>query len=539
MRAAALSRMLALVLVPVLFPSTRMPPSLSEALQPGCCCCSNGQSHLHLDSLNQHQFSQLLSHLDTRILGNAPASHFTSSRRIQLTDQRAEAIWEHSFSGRICATNPRLDCSSTVHHRRPCPPRPDVMTRNSDFVDVDPWETQDKEDTAEAYYNQPLRQKHRILADENLRLKRLLRENGITWSPIATAHIHAVKHGNSGRMTRRRSLAAAPTNPYLPTEVLLRILKYALTAPLSIFDPLSKLRPDTVTAEEKARGNQIAIHFLATCRAMHTEGTRILWGHNSFTFTSPEALRNFAELDVNHRKGIKSVTFRIIAQFYDDKKRPDKLPMFGNDMHNMASHELGCSLNELYVTGLPIDDPGVKASAELTGLLRDEGLYMTGVPAYVQTKRGVLSLSGHPICARVIRAYKSLRVGSLGTSAVPIDDELSDSEDTDFDALDGSGLDAHHSHIPTMPSAPAQEGHPTSHREDKVIWKRVPISRNSGERRWVEFCRSSGYPIEPPADKNGNDDDEEDEDEDSISICPCCGEPHPGTFLDQLLDEAD
>ncbi|CRK48815.1 hypothetical protein HYQ45_004423 [Verticillium longisporum] len=492
------------------------------------------------------------------------------------------------------------------------------MTRNSDFVDVDPWETQDKEDTAEAYYNQPLRQKHRILADENLRLKRLLRENSITWSPIATAHIHAVKHGNSGRMTRRRSLAAAPTNPYLPTEVLLRILKYALTAPLSIFDPLSKLRPDTVTAEEKARGNQIAIHFLATCRAMHTEGTRILWGHNSFTFTSPEALRHFAELDLNHRKGIKGVTFRIIAQFYDDKKRrhrlhhtyhqslrkdhqlpvnmrvneqtyarggfrcyswsqivdflaalrppfdpkhdrkqirprllpaleslhidlvnftADKLPTFGNDMHNMASHELGCSLNELYVTGLPIDDPGVKASAELTGLLRDEGLYMTGVPAYVQTKRGVLPLSGHPICARVIRAYKSLRVGSLGASTVPIDDELSDSEDTDFDALDGSGLDAHHSHIPTMPAAPAQEGHPTSHREDKVIWKRVPISRNSGERRWVEFCRSSGYPIEPPADKNGNDDDEEDED--SISICPCCGEPHPGTFLDQLLDEAD
>ncbi|CRK39519.1 hypothetical protein BN1708_007952, partial [Verticillium longisporum] len=379
-----------------------------------------------------------------------------------------------------------------------------------------------------------------------------------------------------------------------------------------------RLRPDTVTAEEKARGNQIAIHFLATCRAMHTEGTRILWGHNSFTFTSPEALRHFAELDLNHRKGIKGVTFRIIAQFYDDKKRrhrlhhtyhqslrkdhqlpvnmrvneqtyarggfrcyswsqivdflaalrppfdpkhdrkqirprllpaleslhidlvnftADKLPTFGNDMHNMASHELGCSLNELYVTGLPIDDPGVKASAELTGLLRDEGLYMTGVPAYVQTKRGVLPLSGHPICARVIRAYKSLRVGSLGASTVPIDDELSDSEDTDFDALDGSGLDAHHSHIPTMPAAPAQEGHPTSHREDKVIWKRVPISRNSGERRWVEFCRSSGYPIEPPADKNGNDDDEEDED--SISICPCCGEPHPGTFLDQLLDEAD
>ncbi|KAM0284699.1 hypothetical protein ACHAQH_001853 [Verticillium albo-atrum] len=490
------------------------------------------------------------------------------------------------------------------------------MTRTADFADVDPWETQDKEDQAEAYFNQPLRQKHRILTDENLKLKRLLRENGIAWSPIATAHINAVKNENPRRMTRRRSLAAATTNPYLPTEVLLRILKYALTAPLSIFDPLSKLRPDTVTADEKARGNQIAIHFLVTCKAMHTEGTRILWGKNTFTFTSPEALRNFAELDFNYRKSMKSISFRVIAQFYDDKKRPhrlhrayhhslkkdhqlpvnmrvneqtyarggfrcyswsqivdflaalrppfdpkhdkkqirprllpaleslhidlvnfedDKLPMFGNDMHNMASHELGCSLNELYVTGLPIDDPGVKASAELTGLLKDEGLYMTGVPAYVQTKRGLSSLTGHATCARVIRAYKSLRGTSLGLSHGGIDEDLSDSEGTDYDAFDDSALEAHHSHIPIMPAAPPQEGHPTSHRKDKVIWKQVPVSRNSGERKWVEFCRSSGYPIGSSATKN----DEDDEDEDSLSACPCCGEPHPGTFLDMLLDEAD
>jgi hypothetical protein len=379
-------------------------------------------------------------------------------------------------------------------------------------------------------------------------------------------------------------------------EVILRILKFALKSPYPIVDPLWPLNSENLTEKEKSRGNQIAIHFLATCKALHMEGTRYLWENNSFVFTSPQAVTNFAELDFKYRHMITHINFRIIARYYDDQRRkhrldrcyhadltkdhllkvhmrprgsplvrggfrcytwnqivdflaalrapyePSKsssrqprprllpaltsmridlvnfsdtlLPFSGSELHDMTAHELGCTLNELHVTGMPFDDTGMKASAELSGMLKDEGLYLDGPASYVALSKHLQPLSGPRWCARVIRAWKSKE----GEPDPDSDDE--DEHDYPFGH--------NHPKLGTLPPAPPEEGHPPSTREeDTVIWKRVPTSRDGVDRQWVQFSRFSGYEI--------NDPDWDSEDE---GICPCCGESHPGSsFLEFVSND--
>ncbi|OHE96852.1 hypothetical protein CORC01_07819 [Colletotrichum orchidophilum] len=463
-------------------------------------------------------------------------------------------------------------------------------------MEILPWECRDVEDQAEAYYNHPLRSMNKALVEENAMLKKLLRENNISWSPVSANY---QKYKSDFQRARSSSTGPHPY-PYLPTEVLLRILKCSLTSKDPIIDPLSKLTPDNLTVLEKGRSNQIAIHFLATCKAMHEEGNRILWSQNTFTFTTDQAVKNFANLDFGFRKNIQHVNFRIIAQFYDDKKRKHKLersyhpylknditlrtiprvneltyarggfrcyswgqvtdflralrppfdpkhdkkmvrpkllpglaslridlvnflddflPMPSSDLHDMASHELGCSLNELQVTGLPIDDTGNKATAELTGLLRDEGLFLAGLPSFVQVKNSLKPLPGISSCARVVRAWMSIK--GKGDSTHP-DSSHSESE---------VDMGHHHPREPIMPPAPPETGHPKSapNREDLTIWKKVPKTRDGDDRQWAEFCRSSGFPMEDIEEMMGDDDE--------LGVCPCCGEPH-GSMLD-LLETSD
>ncbi|KAK5998361.1 hypothetical protein PT974_00740 [Cladobotryum mycophilum] len=464
---------------------------------------------------------------------------------------------------------------------------------------VFPWECRDKEDEAKNNYFHPLRRTNQALAEENLRLKRMLRENGISWSPIAQAHLS--RKASTKRKTRSSIAAEKASRPRLPTEVLLRILKFAMKSRYPIIDPLSPAVSENLTEQEKARGNQIAIHFLVTCKAMHAEGTRYLWESNDFIFTTPQALRNFGELNAKYRQKITHVNLRVIARFYDDQRRRHKLergyhrdlkkdqalkvnmrpkdsplirggfrcytwnqvidfltalrapydpiyrdkknprprllpsltfmrldlvnfsetllPWSGSELHEMTSHELGCTLNELQVTGMPLYDAGMKASAELSGLLKDEGLYLDGPPSFVAHSKHLQPLSGDKWCARVIRAWKAIK-------------DLADPDE--LDAIDEDEIEFHHSSyhpkLGALPAAPAEQGHPPSTRQDsKVIWKKVPMARDQIQRQWVQFSRITGYEIE-----------DLDWDTDDDRVCPCCGDLHPGSsFLGFLEDEDD
>ncbi|KAM4056712.1 hypothetical protein HRG_003580 [Hirsutella rhossiliensis] len=440
---------------------------------------------------------------------------------------------------------------------------------------VFPWECRDKEDQARISYHHPLRRTNQALAEENMKLKRILRENGISWSSVAQAHLK--QRDPNMRKTRSSRSAHELGRPCLPTEVILRILKLSMKSSHPIIDPLSPLTPEHLSDQEKARGNQIAIHFLATCKALHTEGTRYLWEGNTFVFTTAQALRNFAELTPRFRSSVTHVNLRIVARYYDDQRRRHKLercyhadlkkdqllkivdflaalrapydpayrdkknprprllpslsslrldlvnfsdtllPFSGSELHDIASHELGCTLNELQVTGMPFDDAGMKASAELSGMLKDEGLYLDGPPSFIAHVRYLQPLSGNKWCARVIRAWKG-----NGT-----DSDYGDITDEDMDDH-VAHFSGYHPRLGALPPAPLEEGHPPSTRdEETVIWKRVPTSRDGGARSWVQFSRFSGYEITDP-----------DWDTDDEGICPCCGESHPGSsFLEFLVDD--
>lgn len=442
---------------------------------------------------------------------------------------------------------------------------------------------------AKSAYNNPLRRTNRALNDENTRLKRLLRENGIAWSSVAQSHL-----SQSKRKTRSSMTSKDLGRPHLPMEVILRILKFAMTSRQPIIDPLSPLTPANLTDAERGQGNQIAIHFLATCRALHEEGIKTLWNNNTFVFTTPEAVRHFAELAPDLRNRISTVTFRIVAKYYDDQPRKQKLerqyhsslkkdirlrvsqrpkeiplirggfrsytwtqivdflaglrapydptchlrstprpkllpsltmlrldlvnfsdsllPFSGPEFHDITSHEFGCTLNELQVTGMPHDDAGLKAGAELSGMLKDEGLYLEGAAAFVALCKGSLQpLTGNMWCGRVVRAWK---------------DRVDDSE-SEYEMSPDTIFSRGHTKIGAMPSAPIEDGHPESRRDDDmVIWKRVPFTRDSEDRQWTQFSRFSGYEIT-------------DSDDDDDGICPCCGDAHPGSSFLGLMDEDD
>lgn len=176
-------------------------------------------------------------------------------------------------------------------------------------------------------FNYPLRASLSNLQQENLRLKRLLRENGVAWSPISQAYLRG--SSTSLRQTRSERFNPASSLPNLPMEAILSILRYALQSPYEIIDPLSPLVPRNLTPQEKRRGNQVAIHFLVTCRALHIEGTKLLWQNNDFVFTSTEALRRFGQLEPTFRNSITHITLRIVARYFDDKKRHHRLRVAG------------------------------------------------------------------------------------------------------------------------------------------------------------------------------------------------------------------
>ncbi|KAI3317071.1 hypothetical protein HD806DRAFT_527358 [Xylariaceae sp. AK1471] len=464
------------------------------------------------------------------------------------------------------------------------------------------WECRDQTDQAELYYNQPLRAKNRRLEDENHSLKRLLREHGISWqtqpkySPTKTSRV------------TRSGKSQARTLPHLPVEIQLRVLSYALASSIPIVNPLCKSKPEHLLAREKNKHHNIAINFLATCRAYYVEGTRFLWSNNTFLFTSPASLRHFAELDFNYRQKIKHVTFRLIARFYDDEDRVHRLPRtyhpdlkssvklaiqrrpkektlarrgfrayawyqlvdfleamlppydpnvatgsnssrveprprllpsleslridFVNfteellqypppQLHDLASHQLGCMLNEVILTGIPADECGLRVSTELSGLLKDEGLLIDHAPTMVAIKNGVRRLH----CDDFVCRYSSKVVRAMRTV----------SDHHFFE-------DHHHSHdgMDFLP-APPDEGKPpfSLFHSCRTIWKKVPVKLDgSDERRWELFDRVSGMPwddVEEDATMFDFLDDEEDP-----MVCENCGDIHPGALLpDELMDLYD
>ncbi|KAK3294521.1 uncharacterized protein B0H64DRAFT_400910 [Chaetomium fimeti] len=472
-----------------------------------------------------------------------------------------------------------------------------------------PGEERDQEEQAKAWYDEPTRARSRLLETENVRLKRLLRENGISWDPRLTLDPNDRTRGSwsSPKRSRTRkskgSVSLERENshlPMLPVEIQLYVLEYALTSKTPIIDPLSKSNRDTLSTAERTADNQLAIGFLATCKAYLVEGTRFLWSNNTFVFTSHLALRNFANLGLEHRKGIKEATFRIIARYYDDEERkhlapypsivdtyfktinlkttlrtkedslarkgfrsyaweqvvdfldamrppfdphhpkgqprprllpgleslrmdfvnfPDSFlsPGSGSFLHGFASHDLGCTLNELQLTGLPACDLGDELVSELSGMIKDEGLLLKSDATYVYSGNQLRQMSNRAKWmpsweAKVVRSWKVLADEYARSKSKPSVPQPSHPHHCHSHA-------GHH----RMPPAPKEEGHPESPwKARRTLFKRIPIEQDCDDRVWAEFDRLTGREIDP-----AEYDIEDDEYDISDLVCPHCDVMHP------------
>ncbi|KAI0132930.1 hypothetical protein BJ170DRAFT_592872 [Xylariales sp. AK1849] len=448
------------------------------------------------------------------------------------------------------------------------------------------WECRDQTDQAEEYYNSPLRVQNRQLEEENLMLKRLLRENKLSWpSPYACSQ------------PPQPSFAANPAIPYLPAEIMLKILAYAMTGRDPIIDPLCKTKREHRTTQENGRGNQIAIHCLSTCKALNTEGKKSLWSNNTFIFTRAPSLKAFANVDLQYREMVKRANLRIVARFYDDENRVHTLPKdhhhmmakairlkvnkrakeptlarrgfrsygwfqlvdfleallpphdpshdltqprkrllpkleklridfinFGDDifqfppaqLHDVASHHLGCYLNELIVTGLPRDDTGHRTGSELCGLLKDDGLFVDHAPTYLALKNGLRHLPGNHFHPKVVRSMRPSR---------GIKHHHHDDHPGYFDEF--------------LPAPPDEGATPYSpYFSCRTIWKMVPDHIDKPRRKWTLFDRVSGLPWEDIEEEATMFDYLDDSDDEDGMMCENCGEIHPGAILpDDLMDD--
>lgn len=172
------------------------------------------------------------------------------------------------------------------------------------------------------------------------------------------------------------------------------------------------------------------------------------------------------------------------------------LPIPDLSLHEIASHDLGYTLNELMLTGLPCCEVGDKASIDLQGMVKDDGLFLCHAPSYIQQKRCLKPLRGYGGLARVVRAWRK--------------------------------LDKKRERRQLIPAVPEETGHPQSvWKKRKTLWKRVPMTRDSDQREWVEFDRNTGECI-----------DEFDVDSDE-GVCPNCGVVHTLSDWDSEGDDED
>jgi hypothetical protein len=188
-------------------------------------------------------------------------------------------------------------------------------------------------------------------------------------------------------------------------------------------------------------------------------------------------------------------------------------PYSEGDLHEAAGHDNGCTLSELMITGLPCTETGLRAGAECSGMVRDNGLFMDAGPAFVQLKTRMKPLDGKRFCKRLVRGWR-------------VHDEVEHINH------------AHTGCYGRIPPAIDEPGAPTSTYARPTVWKRVPIERDSTERQWVEFDRKKGFCVQQmedelaidmdaPVDSDDEDEDLEDDEIPDFPVCVKCGDEHP------------
>ncbi|KAK1825929.1 hypothetical protein QBC39DRAFT_365595 [Podospora conica] len=235
------------------------------------------------------------------------------------------------------------------------------------------------------------------------------------------------------------------------------------------------------------------------------------------------------------RRGFKSYSWLQLADFltalrppFDpqhDKKqvRPRLLPNltslridfvnFPNDcldfpsaeVHQLAAHHLARTLSELVFTGLPPDEPGIRAKLDLMAMVRDDGLVVKSIDTFVCHNGKMAQIADADVQAKVVRSWRSLVHEKTGT-VPPLQDSHWHPE-----LMTTTGLGA---------PIPLETVHPASLWQNRpTMWKLVPVSRDSSLREFIEFSRTTGSPV-------GKYSEELDVDDSADLQCEDCGGMH-------------
>lgn len=347
--------------------------------------------------------------------------------------------------------------------------------------------------------------------------------------------------------------------PDLPTEILLRILGFAVKSPVPIIDPFYKLRKDNITKEERRSRKNININFLATSKAVNIEGKRLIVENNELIFTQAAALERFAKTPEILRANINHVTIRCVGKYYFDKQK--KLDLDGDTIY----HESVAKFTVPTLARPPglVNDGGIQAYCwyQVADFLKTFQLPLDRTtkerpklfPNLTSLRMDLVNFCDHlPLgiwgFASVIRWHLGAICDELTITGIPemeggTDEEmllrnlLRDeglistgcpvfiSSSHGLKPLDGYGYSQAvvRANKPSLKAkAPTRFTHPdgglspkSSHAAGTTIWKWTSDHTNR-PRTWIEFDRATGYPmneIDPPMDTSEEDDDDDDDDE--------------------------
>ncbi|THV55434.1 hypothetical protein BGAL_0008g00180 [Botrytis galanthina] len=271
-----------------------------------------------------------------------------------------------------------------------------------------------------------LEEQNTALARENASLKNLLATHNIAWP--ANKNLSAIAASNSS-ITR--------SNPELPLEVKLRIMRFALQLAHPIIDPGVKLLKSNITDMEHAEQKKLPVQLLRLSKFFYKEGKRSFFADNRLIFTQVSSLKWFVSTHPRSCAQLEHLELRIVGKYYDDQssnkivtlgfdqrierwyavkpiKRipsinlswtglqaiagdkyliflehsgfPDNLPGPGIDLRKMTRDTLGPIIDNLYIRGQPLEQNGALAYECLGYLMRNGGIRGCSIlPHFIST----------------------------------------------------------------------------------------------------------------------------------------------------------
>ncbi|TGO55281.1 hypothetical protein BCON_0094g00310 [Botryotinia convoluta] len=150
--------------------------------------------------------------------------------------------------------------------------------------------------------NKTLEEYNTALARENASLKNLLATHNTAWPANKNLSTIAASDSSTTR-----------SNPELPLEVKLRIIRFALQLAHQIIDPGVKILKSNVTDMEHAEQKKLPVQLLRLSKFFYKEGQRSLFADNRFIFTQVSSLKWFVSTHPRSCAQLGHLELRIVG----------------------------------------------------------------------------------------------------------------------------------------------------------------------------------------------------------------------------------